>query len=146
MNNGPILLVEDNPDDELLTVRSLTKINLRNEIVVARDGAEALDRLFGDGDFESDGPLRPEVVLLDIKLPKISGLEVLERIRNAADTRLTPVVILTSSTEEEDVMRGYELGVNSYVRKPIDFKKFSEAVSILGLYWVLVNEPQPKKG
>ena len=143
MKDGPILLVEDNPDDELLTRRALKNANVTNEIVVARDGAEALDYIFGTGACAERGPLRPAVVLLDIKLPKVNGLEVLERIRSNERTRLLPVVMLTSSNEERDVIRSYELGVNSYVRKPVEFGAFSEAVIQLGLYWLLLNEPLP---
>ncbi len=146
MKNGPILLVEDNPDDELLTLRALKNANVTNEIVVARDGAEALDYIFGTGACAERGPLAPAIVLLDIKLPKLDGLEVLERIRGDERTRLLPVVMLTSSDEERDVVRSYELGVNSYVRKPVEFGAFSEAVKRLGLYWLLLNEPPPQSG
>lgn len=146
MKNGPILLVEDNPDDELLTLRALKNANITNEIVVARDGAEALAYIFGTGACAERGPLRPAVVLLDIKLPKVNGLEVLERIRGDERTGLLPVVILTSSDEERDVVRSYELGVNSYVRKPVEFGAFSEAVKRLGLYWLLLNKPPPQSG
>ncbi len=146
MKSGPILLVEDNPDDELLTLRALKNANVTNEIVVARDGAEALDYIFGTGACAERGPLAPSVVLLDIKVPKLDGLEVLERIRGDERTRLLPVVMLTSSDEERDVVRSYELGVNSYVRKPVEFGELSEAVSRLGLYWLLLNEPPPQSG
>lgn len=146
MKNGPILLVEDNPDDELLTLRALKNANVTNEIVVARDGAEALDYIFGTGACAERGPLTPAIILLDIKLPKLDGLEVLERIRGDERTRLLPVVMLTSSDEERDVVRSYELGVNSYVRKPVEFGAFSEAVKRLGLYWLLLNEPPPQSG
>jgi len=140
-----ILLVEDNPDDEALTVRALKRANVRNRIVVARDGAEALDYLHGTGVHAGrDARLTPQVVLLDIKLPKIDGLEVLRRVRADARTELLPVVILTSSSEEQDMIEGYRLGANSYVRKPVDFGHFADAVRQLGLYWVLVNQPPPR--
>ena len=140
-----ILLVEDNPDDEALTVRALKRANVRNRIVVARDGAEALDYLHGTGVHAGrDVRLTPQVVLLDIKLPKIDGLEVLRRVRADARTELLPVVILTSSSEEQDMIEGYRLGANSYVRKPVDFSHFADAVRQLGLYWVLVNQPPPR--
>ncbi len=146
MKNGPILLVEDNPDDEALTLRALKNANVTNKIVVARDGAEALDYIFGTGACAERGPLTPAIILLDIKLPKLDGLQVLERIRGDERTRLLPVVMLTSSDEERDVVRSYELGVNSYVRKPVEFDAFSEAVKRLGLYWLLLNEPPPQSG
>lgn len=140
-----ILLVEDNPDDEALTVRALKKANVRNQIVVARDGVEALDYLLGTAVHAGrDARVTPQVVLLDIKLPKIDGLEVLRRVRADARTELLPVVILTSSSEEQDIIEGYRLGANSYVRKPVDFGHFAEAVRHLGLYWVLVNQPLPR--
>ena len=141
----PILLVEDNPDDELLTVRSLRRANLLNEIVVARNGEEALqylERLVSSG----DPAALPSVVLLDLKLPKVDGLEVLARIRAVEFTRLLPVVVLTSSSEDRDIVESYSLGANSYVRKPVDFDQFSEAVHHLGLYWVLINEQTVWKG
>ncbi len=141
--DGPILLVEDNPDDVTLTLRSLKKANIANDVVVTRDGAEALDYLFGTGAFEGQGVAEPAVILLDIKLPKVDGLEVLRRVRQDQRTRRLPVVILTSSDEENDLARSYELGVNSYVRKPVEFEEFSKAVSQLGLYWLLLNEPPP---
>ncbi len=137
-----ILLVEDNPDDEALTRRALAKNNIQNEVLVARDGAEALDCLFGTGG-RAGRPIAPEVVLLDLKLPKIDGLEVLRRIRADERTRRLPVVILTSSREERDVISGYDLGANSYIRKPVDFAQFVEAVRQLGLYWLVLNEPPP---
>lgn len=146
MNDDPILLVEDNPDDEALILRTLKKRNIANGMVVARDGAEALDYLFGTGPRAEGGPLKPAVVLLDIKLLKIDGLEVLERIRADDRTKLLPVVVLTSSDEERDLARSYELGANSYVRKPVEFGEFSAAVSQLGLYWLLLNEPPPDTG
>jgi two-component system response regulator len=138
-----ILLVEDNPDDEALTRRALKTNNIQNEVVVARDGASALDYLLGDGTAR-DGAELPAVVLLDLKLPKIDGLEVLRRIRAEDRTRLLPVVILTSSKEEQDIVSGYSLGANSYVRKPVDFDEFVRAASQLGLYWLLLNEQPPQ--
>jgi two-component system response regulator len=145
--NGFILLVEDNPDDEALTLRALKKHNLANGIVVARDGAEALDWLFGTGPHAGrDLSKMPAVVLLDLKLPKVDGLEVLRRIRADERTRRQPVVILTSSREEQDLARSYDLGVNSYIRKPVEFEKFLAAVEELGLYWLLLNEPPPPNG
>ncbi|HZI23309.1 MAG TPA: response regulator [Gemmatimonadales bacterium] len=145
MRDRSILLVEDNPDDEALTRRALAKNNIQNEIVVARDGAEALDCLFGTG-AHAGQPMAPEIVLLDLKLPKVDGLEVLRRIRAEPRTRLLPVVILTSSREERDIVNGYGLGANSYIRKPVDFGQFVEAVRQLGLYWLVLNEPPPKPG
>ena len=138
-----ILLVEDNPDDEALTRRALAKNNIQNEVVVARDGVEALDCLFGTGGHAGQ-PVSPEVILLDLKLPKVDGLEVLRRIRADERTRRLPVVILTSSREERDVISGYDLGANSYIRKPVDFGQFVEAVRQLGLYWLVLNEPPPQ--
>src|SRR5215469_6502938 len=141
MSDRVILLVEDNPDDEALTLRALRKNNIGNEIVVARDGAEALDFLFGTGKFAGrDVNIKPEVVLLDLMLPKVDGFEVLKRIRGDARTRLLSVVILTSSKEQQDIVHGYNLGANSYVRKPVDFKQFVDAVRQLGLYWLVLNE------
>jgi CheY-like chemotaxis protein len=143
-NSSTILLVEDNADDEVLTLRALKKNNITNEVIVARDGAEALDYLFGTGTYKGrDTSTSPQLVLLDLKLPKIDGLEVLERIRANKRTRLLPIVILTSSNEEQDRLRGYDLGANSYVRKPVDFAQFIEAVRNLGLYWLLLNEGPP---
>jgi CheY-like chemotaxis protein len=144
MNNKVILLVEDNPDDKALTLRALKKNNIKNEVIVARDGAEALDYLFGTGAYQGrDLSAMPEVVLLDLKLPKVDGLEVLKRLREDARTRLLPVVILTSSREEQDLINSYSLGANSYVRKPVDFNQFTEAVRHLGLYWLVLNEAPP---
>ena len=139
-----ILLVEDNADDEALTLRALTRNNIGNEVVVARDGEEALEWLQCTGRYEHrDRRDQPALVLLDLKLPKIDGLEVLRRIRENADTRLVPVVILTSSREEQDRLHGYLSGANSYIRKPIDFAHFVEAVRQVGLYWLVLNEPPP---
>ena len=140
-----ILLVEDNPDDEALTMRALKQSKLANEIVITRDGSEALEFMFGTGKYEGrEVSHTPAVVLLDLKLPKLSGLEVLERLRADPRTKLVPVVVLTSSSEDEDMLRSYQLGANSYVRKPVVFGKFADAVSQLGLYWVLLNQLPPK--
>lgn len=139
----PILLVEDNPDDELLTLRALMKNHIQNDVIVARDGPEALSYLFGAEDGSGPEPIAPSLVLLDLKLPKIDGIEVLRRIRNHPRTRLVPVVILTSSREEQDLISGYELGANSYIRKPVDFPEFINAVRQLGLYWLILNEAPP---
>jgi len=140
-----ILLVEDNPDDVELTLRSLKKHNIVNDVVVAHDGVEALDYLFGTGAHTGrDTSAKPAVILLDLKLPKIDGLEVLRRLRADERTKLLPVVILTSSKEENDLINGYKLGANSYVRKPVDFVQFSEAVQKLKLYWLILNEPLPE--
>ena len=142
MEQKIILLVEDNGDDADLTVRAFKKNNITNKVVVAKDGVEALDYLHGTGIYAGrDVKDLPVVVLLDLKLPKLNGLEVLRRIRLDEPTKLLPVVILTSSSEQKDVIEGYKLNVNSYVRKPVDFEQFSEAVKILGLYWTLWNEP-----
>lgn len=147
VNRKSILLVEDNPDDVELTARAFKKNNIGNEIIVASDGREALDYLFGSGKHEGrDLNDMPALILLDLKIPKIEGLEVLRRIRADERTRLLPVVILTSSKEEQDLVRGYSLGTNSYVRKPIDFIEFTKAVGLLGLYWLLINESPPAKG
>jgi two-component system, response regulator len=141
-----ILLVEDNPDDEALTLRALRKNGIQNEVIVARDGAEALDYLFGTGAYEGrDVSVLPTVTLLDLKLPKVDGLEVLKRVRANERTQLLPMVILTSSKEEQDLINGYKLGANSYIRKPVDFAKFMEAVRQLGLYWLLLNEAPPAR-
>jgi len=142
VNKKVILLVEDNPDDQLLTIRALNKSNFSIEIMVARDGVEALGYLFGTGEFTGrDLNIMPVVILLDLKLPKIGGLEVLRRIRNDERTRSLPVVILTSSREESDIIESYHLGANSYIRKSVDFDQFIESVKQLGLYWLLLNEP-----
>jgi len=142
MGEKIILLVEDNPDDVELTIRALKKNNIGNKLVVAKDGVEALDYLFGTGVYaKRDVQELPVVVLLDLKLPKIDGLDVLKRIRQNPLTRLLPVVILTSSAEERDKFEGYKLGANSYVRKPVDFTQFTEAIKTLGLYWLIWNEP-----
>ncbi len=144
MDDRVILLVEDNPDDVELTLRSLKQNNITNEVVVAHDGAEALEYLFATGAYASrDTSIMPTVILLDLKLPKVDGLEVLRRLRADERTKLLPVVIVTSSKEEKDLINGYKLGANSYVRKPVDFVQFSEAIRQLGLYWLLLNEPPP---
>ena len=144
MDVSTILLVEDNQGDEALTLRALKKNNIKNEVIVARDGAEALDYLFGTGKFaERNTTLMPQVVLLDLKLPKVEGLEVLRRVRADHRTKLLPVVILTSSNEEQDRIDGYGLGANSYVRKPVDFNQFFEAARQPGLYWLILNEGPP---
>jgi two-component system response regulator len=140
-----ILLVEDNPDDELLTLRAFKKSHILNEVVVARDGAEALDYLFGTGKYAERDRTTPSVVLLDLKLPKISGLEVLRRLRNDERTKFLPVVILTSSDEERDIVESYKLGANSYIRKPVDFDQFVKAIQQLGLYWLVLNESLPEQ-
>lgn len=146
MGNGIILLVEDNPDDEALTLRAFKKHHISNEVVVARDGEEAIDYMLGLGKHEGrDVSSWPQVVLLDLKLPKVDGLEVLRRIRADERTKFLPVVILTSSKADEDLLAGYALGANSYVRKPVDFNDFSEVIRGLGMYWVLINELPPSK-
>jgi len=144
MTEQVILLVEDNPKDEALTLRALKRNGIANEVAVARDGAEALDYLFGTGTHsDRNSSELPTVVLLDLKLPKIDGLEVLKQIRGNERTKLLPVVILTSSNEEEDRFKGYTYGANSYVRKPVEFNEFAEAVRQMGLYWLILNEPAP---
>ena len=144
MASDVILLVEDNPDDVELTLRALKKNNIMNEVVVAPDGVAALDYLFGTGAFAGrDTRAMPHLVLLDLKLPKIDGLEVLRRLRADERTRLLPVVVLTSSKEQQDLVESYSLGANSYVRKPVDFNQFVEAVRQLGLYWLVLNESPP---
>jgi two-component system response regulator len=145
MEDKMILLVEDNADDEALTLRALKKNNIGNIVVVVRDGAEALDFLFCSGIYADRDPRdKPQVILLDLKLPKVDGLEVLRRIRADPSTRTLPVVILTSSKEEQDVVNSYIIGVNSYVRKPVDFIQFVEAIRQLGLYWLVLNETAPR--
>lgn len=139
-----ILLVEDNPDDEALTLRALRKNNILNDVVVAHDGVEALDYLFGTGSYTGrDTGNQPQLMLLDLKLPKIDGLEVLRRVRDNETTRTQPVVILTTSNEERDIAASYRLGANSYIRKPVDFEQFMEAVRQLGLYWLVLNVTPP---
>src|SRR3984957_10888810 len=146
LHNGVILLVEDNPDDEALTVRALKKNNIKNEVFVAHDGEEALEYLFTKGRHSGGDPNSvPQLVLLDLKLPKVDGLDVLRQLRANDRTKLLPVVILTSSNEEQDRLTGYDLGANSYVRKPVDFNQFIEAVRQLGLYWLILNEPVPAR-
>lgn len=141
MKTKKILLVEDNPDDVQLTLRALKKNKILNEVIVARDGVEALDYLFGNGEFADRNPDdKPQVILLDLKMPRMDGLDVLRRIRADERTRLQPVVILTTSSEEKDRVESYELGANSYIRKPVDFNQFADAVQQLGLYWLVLNE------
>jgi two-component system response regulator len=140
-NRKVILLVEDNPDDEVLTLFALKDSNVMNEITVAHDGAEALDFLFGTGRFDGrDLSIMPQLILLDINLPKMNGMEVLQRIRSDKRTKYLPVVMLTSSREEQDKISSYELGANSYIRKPVNFEQFAESVRQLGLYWLVMNE------
>ena len=141
-----ILLVEDNPDDAKLTMRAFKRNNMLNPIVVARDGVEALDFLFARGAYaERAGKPPPTLIILDLKLPKLDGLGVLRAIRGDERTKLIPVVILTSSKEEQDLIQGYSLGANSYVRKPVDFTEFQEAVKLLGIYWLMTNQPPPER-
>jgi len=147
MQEKIIVLVEDNPNDEALTLRALKKNNIANDIVVARDGVEALDFVFGRGAHaKRDMDQIISVVLLDLKLPKVDGLEVLKTLRENKDTRLLPVVVLTSSKEEQDMIQSYSLGANSYIRKPVDFAQFVDSVRQLGLYWLVLNESPPKQG
>jgi DNA-binding response OmpR family regulator len=140
MSERSILLVEDNPDDEQLAVRALKKNNIVNDIIVVRDGQEALDYLL-----DENNPL-PSLVLLDLKLPKVSGLEVLQKVRSVERTQILPIVILTTSKEEQDLFDGYRLGCNSYIRKPVDFAQFTEAMRNLKVYWLILNEPPPAVG
>jgi two-component system response regulator len=141
VDKGVIMLVEDNPDDEALTLRAFKRSNILNEVVVVRDGAEALDYLFATGAYaDRDMSVMPQLILLDLKLPKVDGLEVLERIRADERTRLVPVVLLTSSREEQDLIEGYNLGANSYIRKPVDFVQFAEMIRNVGMYWLVLNE------
>ncbi|MBW4500438.1 MAG: response regulator [Scytonema hyalinum WJT4-NPBG1] len=142
--NKIILLVEDNPDDEALAIRALKRNHISNEIVVAHDGVEALDYLFGTGVYAGrDIRVKPTVILLDLKLPRVDGIEVLRRLREDERTSLLPVVVLTTSNEEQDLLDSYSQGCNSYIRKPVDFIQFSEAIRQLGMYWLLMNEPPP---
>jgi len=141
-----IMLVEDNPDDEELTLRALRKANIANEVFVARDGTEALDFLFSTGRYSERRPLpMPAVVLLDLKLPKLNGIDVLKRMRADPRTQLIPVVVLTSSSEDEDMLKSYQSGANSYVRKPVEFSSFANAVTQLGMYWMLLNQVPPNR-
>jgi len=145
MSEKVILLVEDHPDDEELTMRALRKNNILNKVVIARDGVQALEYLFGTGAHTGrDVSEMPQLILLDLKLPKIDGLEVLRRLRADERTRFLPIVILTSSKEEQDLLKSYKLGANSYVRKPVDFVEFTQAVQQLGLYWLILNESAPR--
>jgi two-component system, response regulator len=146
VDNKTILLVEDNPDDEKLTLRAFKKSNIMNPIAVARDGIEALDFLFARGAYsERAGAPLPTLVVLDLKLPKLDGLGVLRAVRANDRTKLIPVVILTSSKEEQDLIAGYQLGANSYVRKPVDFVEFMEAAKLIGIYWLMMNQPLPEQ-
>ncbi len=141
MSSKIILLVEDNPDDRILTVRALKQHNISNQIQEVKDGQEALDYLFGEGEYAGrDTSIQPQIILLDLKLPRVDGLEVLQRIRADSRTRRLPVVILTSSNEQQDRVSSYDLGANSYVRKPVDFNEFIEAARQLGMYWLMLNE------
>lgn len=145
MSEKTILLVEDNPDDEEFTLRALRKANLTNQITIVRDGNEAIEYLFATGAYaDRDPSVLPTVILLDLKLPKLSGIEVLQRIRASPATQFIPVVVLTSSSEEEDKLRSYASGANSYVRKPVEFAAFAHAVASLGIYWMMLNEPPPR--
>jgi CheY-like chemotaxis protein len=145
MTDDIILVVDDNPDDEALTLRALRKHHIANPVVVARDGVEALEWLFGEGAHHGrDTRIQPRVILLDLNMPRLSGFEVLQRIRADPRTQLLPVVVLTSSRQEEDMLSSYSLGANSYVRKPVDFHEFTEAIKRLGIYWLLVNEQPPR--
>lgn len=145
MNNA-ILLVEDNPNDQELTIRAFKKNSITNEVDIAKNGQDAIDYLFHSGKYAEEKPELPQLVILDLKLPKISGLEVLQRIRADERTRVLPVVILTASVEDQDVINGYSLGANAYVQKPVDFDEFSEAVKKLGMFWLLLNRPCPHCG
>ncbi len=141
MDNKVILLVEDNARDEALTLRALKKNNIANEVVVTRDGVEALDYLFGTGTYAGrDVNVMPQLILLDLKLPKVDGLQVLQRIRADERTKRLPVVVFTSSSEQEDMIKSYDLGANSYIRKPVDFEQFLEATKVVGLYWLVLNQ------
>lgn len=143
-NPKTILLVEDNPDDEALAIRALKRHHVSNQVIVAHDGVEALEYLFCTGMYaERDINFKPTVVLLDLKLPRVDGLEVLRRLRGDDRTKLLPIVVLTTSSEEQDMLNSYSLGCNSYIRKPVDFVQFSEAIRQLGMYWLLMNEPPP---
>ena len=144
LSDKVILLVEDNPDDEALTLRALQKNNILNQVVVARDGVEALDYLFGTGAYAGrDTRIQPQIVLLDLKLPRVDGLEVLRQMRADPRTSTQPVAILTTSNEDRDILSSYQLGANSYIRKPVDFEQFIEAVRQLGMYWLVLNVPPP---
>ncbi len=145
MNTKAILLVEDNPSDIALTKRALAQNHITNKLIVAEDGKEAMEYLLGNGNGNKNGSKLPALILLDLKLPKVDGLEVLKKIRTTGKTKLLPVVILTSSAEEQDIITSYDLGANSYIRKPVDFVQFAEAVRQLGLYWLVLNEPPPVK-
>jgi two-component system response regulator len=145
MDNKVILLVEDNARDEALTLRALKKSNIVNDVIVARDGVEALKYFFGDGSTSDETRVNPQLVLLDLKLPRVDGLEVLRRLRADQRTRSLPVVVFTSSSEEEDVIKSYSLGANSYVRKPVDFAEFIEAVRVVGVFWLLMNQAPPER-
>ena len=143
MDNKVILLVEDSPRDEALILRALKKSNIVNDVIVAHDGVEALDYFFGTGRHADDPPVMPQLVLLDLKLPKVDGLEVLRTIREDERTKRLPVVVFTSSSEEEDMIKSYDLGANSYIRKPVESEQFADATKQLGLYWLLLNEAAP---